>query len=403
MSLSTTASETSAAQKTNVERLRVLHYIFFPKGGIARYTHELLEYLHRDPELEMELACPAEFDWAKHANYHVWSDFRSIEHPQPWIRRMRFLRAQWANPRLACGRAIETNADIIHFQNINHFSYPLWRGAMQRTGAKLVITVHDVRRQKAILIRQYEDAQLRRMYREADALFVHAENQRQELGEFAGIPPEKVTIVSHGVYGYGPPSTDRAELRRKLGVPEGAQVALFFGHVRDDKNLDLLLRVLPRHTPNLYILIAGPHGAKGQKPLEFYQQLSRDLDVADYVNFVGSYVPDDEVADLFGVCDWVALPYSRRFTSQSGVLNVAAEYHRPVLVTAAPTLGETIRACDIGVLVEPDDLEALNAGVHEIRARIEQGHRHHFEEYARIFGWEESARRTKEVYRRLTG
>ena len=384
-------------------RLRVLFYLFFPSSGIARYTHEQMTQLGRFADLELELACQAGYDWADVAPYRVWCGLRSIAHQNALRRRVRFLVAQGVNPLRACRRALDIGADIMHFANINHLTYPLWHRALDRSAVRVAITVHDVRRQKAMLHRGFEDAQLRRLYRRADALFVHAQSQRDELVEFAGVQPERIHLVPHGTLDYGTTSSDRRALRRQFGLPENGQVALFFGNIRDEKNLDLLLRALPRFANRLHVLVAGREGAKGQKPLEFYRALAAELGVEENVTFMSGYIPDEQVPKLFAASDWVALPYSRRFTSQSGVLNVAAQYHRPVVISSAPTFEETLRACDVGVLVEPDDLAALESGIEEMCRRIDENHQHEFDRYARLFGWEENARRTREVYYQLVG
>jgi glycosyltransferase involved in cell wall biosynthesis len=101
------------------------------------------------------------------------------------------------------------------------------------------------------------------------------------------------------------------------------------------------------------------------------------------------------------ISDWVALPYSRTFTSQSGVLNVAAWYRRPVLLSDTPTFRETAEQCDIGCLVEPDNMDAIGEGIGRIVERVEARHIHQFDEYLSRFGWEENIDRTVRVYRDL--
>lgn len=393
--------ESDLPERPPMARVRVLFYLFFPSSGIARYTHEQLKSLNRFDDLDLELACLESYDWADEATYRIWPHLRGIAHRRPWRRRVRFLTAQLINPRRACRRARAVGVDIMHFANINHLTYPFWRPALNASRAKVVATVHDVRRQKAMVNRRYEDQQLRNFYRRADALFVHGQNQVDELNAFAGVEPSRVHVVPHGLLDYGPSVNEPATLRSRFGLPLEKQVALFFGNIRDEKNLDLMLRALAGFRSSLHLLVAGRDGAKGQKTLDYYQSLAKELGVQDCVTFLSGYLPDERVPELFSVADWVALPYSRRFTSQSGVLNVAVQYQRAVVISAAPTFEETIRVCDVGVLVAPDDLGSLEKGIREMCTRIEQGHEHQFDKYHRMFGWEENARRTRAVYQRL--
>ena len=382
--------------------LRVAFYLFVPGGGIGRYTHEMLRHFQHQDDIDAELVCLPGFEWLGEASYHTWPELREIAHPVAWRRRARFLAAQFGNPRRLCRRIRETQVDVVHFSNINHLTFPFWRGMLGRTRVKVASTVHDVRRAKAMISRRYESQQLQAFYRRADALFVHSRAQAEDLLDYASVAEHRVHIVPHGPYDYGPPSAGRVELRRKYHLPQDRQVALFFGNIRDEKNLDRLLRVLPRFRDTLHVVVAG-RAASGHRGVGEYRAMAERLGVASAVTFIDRYVADAEIPDLFELCDWAALPYSRQFTSQSGVLNVAAQYRRPVLVSNAPTFAETLEQCDIGVAVDCDDESALAAGVSAIAARLEAGAAFEFDRYAALFGWDENVRRTAAVYRSLVG
>jgi len=389
------------AEQKGTRPLRVLFYLFFPGSGIGRYTHELLNHLQGYPEIETELVCLPSYHWLDEATYPVWPGLREIAHRWPWRRRARFLMAQFANPMRLCKRVRRTQADIVHLCNINHMTHALWGPALRRTGAKVVATVHDVRRATRIINARYENRQLCRFYNRADALFIHGSAQISELTTFAGVDESRIHVVPHGPYDYGEPRQKKATLRRKYGIPDGKQVALFFGNIRDEKNLDLLLRAMVSHRSSLHLVVAGRGGGGKHKAVAFYRKLAGELGITDGVSFFDAYIPDDEVPDLLTVCDWMAIPYSQTFTSQSGVLNVAMQYRRPVLLSAAPTLAETIAQCDIGVSVTPDDVAALEQGVGQIQKRVDENYQHEFDEYSNRFGWAENAKQTLAVYRTL--
>lgn len=381
--------------------IRVLCYCCFPGGGIGRYTHELLQRLAVSPRLSIELACLPSFHWREAADYPIWPELREISHRTPWRRRSRFLFGQVANPKRLFQRARETGAEIVHLSNINHLTFAWWKRLASAGRTRLVATAHDVRRAKAILNRSYEDDSLRRFYQYADALFVHSRAQARELFEFASVPEARVHIVPHGPYDYGRPTGEPAELRERLGLPRDKQIALFFGNVRDDKNLDLLIESWPRFQQSAHLLIAGRGDGGAHKPIGYYKAIVEKLSLSHAVTFFDRYIPDESVADLFAACDWVALPYSRKFTSQSGVLNIAVCYDRPVVASRTTTLNETLEQCDLGIGVEPDDRASLIAGIEELQRRLRDGHRHEFEIYRRDFSWEETARRTIDVYASL--
>ncbi|WP_456429033.1 glycosyltransferase [Rhodocaloribacter sp.] len=382
--------------------IRVGVYIFFPAGGIGRYTYEWLRVLGRMPEVEAEIICTPDFQWKEAVEYGTWDGLRSISHPVPLLRRLRFVKGQFVNPLRSLRHVEEADLDIIHIANINHFSFPFWRKALEKSRARVTVAVHDVLRQKAILNRMWEDRQLKAFYRFADALFVHSGYQANELINFAGVAPSRIHEVPHGPYPHGVPSGDRETLRRRLGLPADRQVALFFGQIRDEKNLDGFIRAMALARADLHLLVAGAVSAR-HRGADHYRQTARQAGVADRVTFLDRFIPDEEVPDLFTAADWVTLPYSNAFTSQSGVLNVAAHYERPVLVSSSPVLHETVQRCDIGVACAGDSVPALAEGIERIAQQVRRRHAYAFAEYRDTYSWEENARRTLDVYRQLLG
>ena len=140
-------------------------------------------------------------------------------------------------------------------------------------------------------------------------------------------------------------------------------VFLAFGFIRDNKNLDLVIRALVEN-PSAVLVVMGRAQSKKDKPLEFYRNLAVELGVQDRVNFFDGFVPDEKLASYFAAADVVVLTYDGSFHSQSGVLNVAARARRPVLVSAGESpLKDCLERFRLGVFVEPDNLRALQEGM----------------------------------------
>lgn len=152
---------------------------------------------------------------------------------------------------------------------------------------------------------------------------------------------------------YSPPATPAS--------PE--VVFLAFGFIRDNKNLDLVIRALVENS-SAVLVVMGRAQSKKDKPLEFYRNLAAELGVQDRVNFFDGFVPDEKLASYFAAADVVVLTYDGSFHSQSGVLNVAARARRPVLASAGESpLKDCVQRFQLGVFVEPDDLGALQKGM----------------------------------------
>ena len=375
-------------------------YVSFPGGGIGRYTAMLLKELQALDQVDVELMCLPEFEWREAGEYATWPGLMSISHQMPTLRRARFLIGQFINPLRGVRRARDTQADIIHFADFSHLTFPLWKWMIGRTALKVAISAHDVKRGKAILHRGWEDRQLKAAYRYADALFVHSTYQADELVDFAQVDRSKVHVVPHGPYPHGEVPENPEVVRADLGLPLERPVGLFFGQVRDEKNLDGLLTALSRARSQAHLLVAGRSSSR-HRDVEGYRHQAAELGIADRVHFLNRYIPDEEVGQVFAVCDWVALPYKEQFTSQSGVLNVAAHYECPVLTSSSPVLHETVRDAEIGVACEDDSPEALAAGIEEICAKVQHGASFAFDAYRATHSWSENARRTVEVYRSL--
>lgn len=378
--------------------IRVLHYFAFPGGGIGRYCHELLSHMVGLPGLEIELACIPSYHYRDQAQYPIWPGLREITHPSPLRRRLRFAINLIVNPLRAIRRAEQTRAQIIHLSTIPHVSFALWSRTLKKANLRLVATAHDVRRSQGLIWYRYEIEQLKKLYRMCDAIFVHSTYQKNDLIDFAGVSAEKVHIVPHGPYYHGPPQADKETLRRRYGIPLDKQVALFFGDIRPDKNLDLFLRAMVPFKDRLFLVVAGQ--AKQGISIPRLKSLAEGLGLCEGINikWLTYYIPYEEVPNLFALADWLAMPYSSSFTSQSGVLNIAIAQRLPVLVSDLPTVGELVRRYDIGVSIPPDNLMHLRRGIAKILDCRDFPNVNGFEQIARLNSWENNAKITCSTY-----
>ena len=133
---------------------------------------------------------------------------------------------------------------------------------------------------------------------------------------------------------------------------DGTLRVLLFGRIFAYKGLEHLVRaeaMLKDLLPNLRITVAG----RGDDPWVF-QPLMGDAGRYDIRN---RFIEDAEVAQLFLDADIVVLPYTE--ASQSGVLNLAAAFGKPVIVTDVGELRATVQPNGLGMVVPPGDAEQL--------------------------------------------
>jgi glycosyltransferase involved in cell wall biosynthesis len=143
---------------------------------------------------------------------------------------------------------------------------------------------------------------------------------------------------------------------------ENSLVLLFFGYVRKYKGLDILIEAFPKilsQNPNARLLIVGEFY---DDPKEYFE-LIKKFKVENKVKVVNQFVPNEEVAKYYQSADVVILPY--RSATQSGILNVAYGFHKPVIVTNVGGLAEFVDEGKTGFVVEPNAPDAIVDGVNK--------------------------------------
>ena len=375
--------------------------MFFPGGGIGRYLNEIIRVQVDQGEFEIGLACSPDFEYLQNLPCSTFPTLMTLGSKNPLVRRARFLLAQWISPWRLYRLADQFKPKIIHFSNINYLAYASWRRKLQRLGVKMVATVHDVRRAKALIYRPYEERMLKQFYRDCAALFVHSQEQVDDLIDFAQVEEKRVHIVPHGPYEYPATTAKKETLLARYGISQQRPVGLFFGYIRDDKNLENLLRGLALCSERPYLVIAGSGGGKGNKSVNWYRSLAAQLGIEADVKFMDRYIADEEVGDLYEVADFSALTYRESFSSQSGVLNVSAHYRKPVLVTPSPTLAATVRQSGIGLVTTSSEAKSIADGIQSLLPRLDQNWEAIFDQYLFDYGWRENVERTAKVYRKV--
>ncbi|MBD3275526.1 MAG: glycosyltransferase [Candidatus Marinimicrobia bacterium] len=376
---------------------KVGFYVFFPAGGIGRYSHELMKAMGAIKDVRVEVICSPDYNWKESRQYENWDKLKPVWSPVSLKSKFRFLRGQILNPILAIQHAKQSGFDVLHFSNVNHLTFPLWRPFLKNSSIIKAISVHDVKRQQSMINEAWEEHQLKAVYNFADLLFVHSTYQKKELIDYAKVSEDKIHVVPHGPYPHGKNGSNPERAREQWNLPTDKQIGLFFGQIRDEKNLDSLLNAMSRSGKNFHLLIAGKPWP-GHNDAEYYTDIMNQLGLQEKVTFLNRYVEEQEIPSLFSAADWVALPYKNTFTSQSGVLNVAAHYERPILVSDAPVLKETVAENNIGVTCSSDDSNSISEGIHEIIDKVNGGHQFNFDTYKQKHSWDSNARQSIAAY-----
>jgi glycosyltransferase involved in cell wall biosynthesis len=274
--------------------------------------------------------------------------------PVPLAARSQELRMAWSLPRLLRRLA----PALAHFQH----ALPLgWHG-------RSVVTLHDLHFERDASVMSLADrltfrAVVPRAARRADHVLAVSERTKRDALELYGIPPEKVTVTPHGVDPAFAPGD---------GGHDG--YALFVGAVQQRK--DPLAALAAADAAGVPLVVAGP-----EKDAALAAQLrARGADVRGYVD-------QAELARLYRRAAALVLP-SRYEGFGIPVLEAMAS-GTPVVVSTDPALREVA-----GAAAAPSLEAALADRDRYARAGLDR---------AKTFTWEESARRTADVYRRVIG
>ena len=387
----------------SIDTLHVCMYTPSAAGGHALYTQELLTALAEvgpgrgiAPELVTSEDLAAAH-WT--SAYPIHPILPRLTHRSEyrtalvwaWSRMIHYTRREQIFLDWLTGRK---DFNLIHFQEYTPWLAPRHFRELRRRGLALVSTVHDIINHSYYnnLHKYIIDYCSKLAYRGCDALLVHSEGLREALSDFLeGVHPP-IHVTPHGVW-----RAAGRSVRPMRAVDGPRERLLFFGVIRPNKGLHVLLRALEL-LPQCDLTVAG----EPVEPCYFEQvrDLARRLPPGR-VELIDRFIGEQEVADLFGRSSLVVLPYTS-FASQSGVLHQALAHARPVVVSDVGALGESVRRWGVGEVVPPGDERALARAIEQA---LDPGrYRAAAESIACIrseLTWTRTAEATIEVYRSI--
>lgn len=189
-----------------------------------------------------------------------------------------------------------------------------------------------------------------------DYFIAQSESVLKDLLQFR--PYADYKEIPHPVYEIFPPSTSKNEAKKTLGIKD-QRVILYFGYIRHYKGVKYLVKALPRILDSFKVklLLCG----------EFYEgreetlRLIEEEGVKEQVEVYDKFIPNEEVGYYFSAADLVVLPYVN--ATQSGIVQIAFHYEKPVLVTSVGGLPEVVKHEICGYVVNPQDPQAIAEAV----------------------------------------
>ncbi len=186
----------------------------------------------------------------------------------------------------------------------------------------------------------------------------HSEYTREKYIEL-GVPPEKLRCIHNGFEPRrfaAPVALDEAKAR--IGVEADARTVIYTGRVNHKKGLELVIEAA-RQLPQLTFLFVGSYG---EGPVEALARAVPNIMIVPWQTeaTLGNYIhaadvllipPSMQPLEKFGT---TVLPLKLFFYLGSG---------RPILAGNTPDVAEVLKNDETALLVQPDSLEALVAGL----------------------------------------
>lgn len=366
--------------------------------GVGHYTYQLIRHLlEMDKENEYVLF----FDWRVREK-----DVKKFTRPNTTIRfypfsdYKKYLPGVY-NEILGAATLSKEKLDVLHSTSPESRIPASYRG-------KTVVTFHDM---SAFSVPEYLSAAKRTrskalttlMAKKADRVIAVSESLQKELERYLEVSPEKTQVIHSGIDKrfFEPAEASSQKILAKFGIEK--KYVLFLGTLEPTKNIGRILEAFAALKKKAkesgkkwdwQLVLAGKSGWLAPH----YPQLVRDLGLAKDVIFTG-YVIGDELVPLFRGAQLFVMP--SLYEGFGMTLLEAFATETPAIVSETASLPEI--AQDAAYFVNPASSGAI-ADAMELFMNddgLRENYRGKGLERARQFSWEETARKTLEVYKKV--
>jgi glycosyltransferase involved in cell wall biosynthesis len=395
-------------------------------GGLIHYAYQLCTALSNEG-MDVTLVTGANYEMTDFPhNFHVEKIMNLWEHfdsGSTKVESQNFIKRAWKKIYWTLRRGVRgirwvvawtrltlyllrVKPDIVQFSKFEYSFESLFVGYLRRNRVVVSQVCHEFElRESRDLISLILNRAGSEIYRHFSVIFLLSEEIRKRfLSIHTSIPEERTCVIPHGNSGWllNIPPVSEEVLRHHYGLRENERVVLFFGLLSPSKGLDDLLDAfaIVQKSCNAKLIIAG-YPTKHINMNEMLEK-NRKLGIADNVIFDMRYIPLEEIQPLMGLASVVVYPY--RSGTQSGALQVAYTFGKPVIATAVGGLPEAVEDGKSGFIVPPHSPSELSkriiAFINDLKMADEMGkYARHLSETR--FSWQPIAAEIAQVYDRL--
>lgn len=252
-----------------------------------------------------------------------------------------------------------------------------------------------------------KDIKLRSFVKWGDSIIVTNEEHLHHLENEFPSKKSKFKCIVLGPSLQSAPSNDfnRPAFRREKGLNDSDILLSYFGFLRPDKKVDLLLHAIKELINKGYktkLLVVASAGDVVDGETAYYQKLRalvKELGIEEHIIWTG-YLSSREASDYLSCSDICVLPFESGVSEKRTSFVTAVSLGLPVITTKRNTVPPDFRDHFNVLLVSPNDLGQLVEAIIELAnsesLRKEVGIQ--AKELSKNFSWEQIANKTIMVY-----
>ena len=265
----------------------------------------------------------------------------------------------------------QAKPDIVQFGKIEFPFEAFFLSILKNRGLIISQICHEfeLREQGNNIFINIANKLYRWVYDTFSIIFFHGESNQKRFLSLFHTPKEKLYNIEHGnenLFLTKQSSEFTGEtLRSRYGIPAGQPVVLFFGNLMPSKGipdlLDAFARVYKKNSGARLVIAGNPSKFIDVNSLK---QLSKDLNIHTATVFDTRYILTEEVPALMELATVVAYPYLN--STQSGALQVAYTFGKPVIATDVGGLPEAVENEKSGIIVPPASPDKLADAIEKV-------------------------------------
>ncbi|KHD35736.1 hypothetical protein NL50_12270 [Clostridium acetobutylicum] len=290
------------------------------------------------------------------------------------------------------------SVDVIHVQWITFSPVDFYfLNLVNKRKVKIIMTVHDI---LPFNKKFYDYYFHKKIYSKIDRIVLQAKVNVTRIQKEFNIDNYKCKYVPHGNFVDNANIVDKNEAKKVLDIPKGKKVFLFFGQIKKVKGLHILIQALSmavKENENIYLIIAGK---VWKDNFDYYRKMIENFNLENYVKCDIKFIQDKDICYYFSASDVVVLPYLEIY--QSGVVQLAYAYCKPVIASNIGGLGEVVENNKTGILVPKDDVKALSQAMidfsHMNTCNLKNMGKYGNKYAEKNFNWEKICKSIKDLY-----